>query len=294
MRAAERALPVMRGGQTLRFAILPDGEDPDSYLRRHGAEALASVLSKAHTLSQMIWRLETQGRRFETPEARAALSRRLRELARLAGDLDLRSSLLDQFRVLQDEQAPRPRRGRRDTPGKASTWDGVGPSRLAAGISRREKDREAGILLPLLLHPQWLEGHEEELAQLHFRDVDLERLRQEIVAWFSEAASLDADALARHLQRYGFGRILDQFAGHLTQQLATPYPVDSLERQHWCEMLAAMRHRAALEQERSTVDGVPSGDAGQLNRWFYRLDRLLNCDGTGDAEEDEGSGSPPS
>ena len=106
MRAAERALPVMRGGQTLRFAILPDGEDPDSYLRRHGAEALASVLSKAHTLSQMIWRLETQGRRFETPEARAALSRRLRELARLAGDLDLRSSLLDQFRVLQDEQAP--------------------------------------------------------------------------------------------------------------------------------------------------------------------------------------------
>ena len=297
MRAAERALPVMRGGQTLRFAILPDGEDPDSYLRRHGAEALASVLSKAHTLSQMIWRLETQGRRFETPEERAALSRRLRALARLAGDPDLRSSLLDQFRVLQDEQAPRPRRGRRDRRGRAkrSTWDGVGPSRLAAGESRgARKIGEAGILLPLLLHPEWLEGHEEELAQLHFRDADLERLRQEIVAWFSEAASLDADALARHLQRYGFGRILDQFAGHLTQQLATPYPADSLERQHWCEMLAAMRHRAALEQERSTVDGVPSGDAGQLNRWFYRLDRLLNRDGTGDAEEDEGSGSPPS
>ena len=70
MRAAERALPLMRGGQTLRFAVLPDGEDPDSYLRRHGAEALAAVLSKAHTLSQMIWRLETQGRRFD--DARGA------------------------------------------------------------------------------------------------------------------------------------------------------------------------------------------------------------------------------
>ena len=30
MRAAERALPVMRGGQTLRFVVLPDGDDPDS------------------------------------------------------------------------------------------------------------------------------------------------------------------------------------------------------------------------------------------------------------------------
>ena len=28
MRAAERALPLMRGGQILRFALLPDGEDP--------------------------------------------------------------------------------------------------------------------------------------------------------------------------------------------------------------------------------------------------------------------------
>ena len=78
------------------------------------------------------------------------------------------------------------------------------------------------------------------------------------------------------------------FFGHLQ------YSADAPDRQRWCEMLAAMRHRAALEQERSTVDGEPSGDAGDLNRWFYRLDRLLNRDGTGDAEEDEGSGSPPS
>ena len=293
MRAAERALPVMRGGQTLRFAILPDGEDPDSYLRRHGADALASVLSKAHTLSQMIWRLETQGRSFESPEEQASLRRRLRALARLAGDPDLRSSLIDQFKALQDERAVRPKRGHRGESRKPSAWDSVGPSRLAAGISRREKDREAAVLLPLLRWPEWLEGHEEELAQLQFRDRDLERLRQEIVAWFSESASLDADALARHLQQYGFERLLDQFAGHLTQQLATPYSADAQARQQWCEMLAAMRHRAALEQERSTVDGVPPGDVGHLNRWFYRLDRLLNRDGAGDTDEDEGSGKLP-
>jgi DNA primase len=292
MRAAERALPIMRAGQTLRFAVLPNGEDPDSYLRRHGAHALCSVLSKAHALSQMIWRLETQGRRFDTPEELAALSRRLRALARLAGDPDLRSSLLDQFRALLDEHAPWPGRGGRGPTRKASSWDGVGPSRLVAGIARREKEREAAILLPLLQQPEWLEGHEEELAKLQFRDAGLERLRQEIVAWFSEAASLDADALARHLHQYGLGRDLDQLAGHLTQQLGTPASADPAARQLWCEMLAAMRHRSALEQERSTVDGVASGDGGHLNRWFYRLDRLLNRDGAGEADQDEGSGKP--
>jgi DNA primase len=288
MRAAERALPAMRAGQTLRFALLPDGEDPDSYLRRHGAAALASVLSKAHTLSQMIWRLETQGRRFDTPEARAALSRRLRGLARLAGDPDLRTGLLDQFKALLADQAPRPARRDRTPERRASNWDGVGPSRLAAGITRRENEREAAILLPLLRWPEWLEGHEEELGQLQFRDAGYERMRQEIVAWYSEAASLDADALARHLHQYGLGRVLDQLAGHLTQQPATDPPADAQARQNWCEMLAAMRHRSALEQERSTVDGVTAGDGGHLNRWFGRLDRLLNRDGAGEADQDEG------
>ena len=242
----------------------------------------------------MIWRLETQGRRFDTPEARAALRRRLRALARLAGDPDLRHSLLDQFRMLLDELAPRPERsgrGGRGSPARASTWDGVGPSRLAAGITRRTMEREAALLLPLLRCPGWLEGHEEDLALLQFRDASLERLRQEIVAWFSEAASLDADALARHLHQYGLGRVLDQLADHLTQHLATLEPADETSRQRWCDMLAAMRHRSALEQERSTVDGVPASDGGHLNLWFYRLDRLLNRDGAGQAEQDDGSGN---
>ena len=98
----------------LRTDLLPHGSYPDvvlvidvlratttavTYLE-HGAEALAGVLSKAHTLSQMIWRLETQGRRFDTPEARAALASRLRNVTRLASDPDLRRSLWDQFRAL--------------------------------------------------------------------------------------------------------------------------------------------------------------------------------------------------
>ena len=297
MRAAERALSVMRGGQTLRFAVLPDGEDPDSYLRRHGPEALAAVLSKAHTLSQMIWRLEKQGNSLTTPEDRKSLSVKLTRYVRLAADRELRSDLYAQFKALIDQHVPRKSwSGKRavSNPRTASAWDGVGASRLAAGISRREQHREANLLLPLLRHPEWLEGHEEELALLQFHDPEMDALRQRIVEWFSETASLDADALARHLQQHGLGRILDQFAGHLTQQLATPYSADAPDRQRWCEMLAAMRHRAALEQERSTVDGVPSGDAGHLNRWFYRLDRLLNRDGGGEAEEDEGSGNPPS
>lgn len=298
LRAAERALPLMRGGQTLRFAVLPDGEDPDSYLRRHGAEALTAVLSKAHTLSRMIWRLETQGRRFEEPEARAALSRRLRGLAQLAGDPDLRASLLDQFRSLQHELSPRPQwtpRGQKRQPAKPSGWDGVGPARLAAGISRQEISREARLLQPLLRHPEWLQGHEEDFGQLQLTDPRLDLLRQEIVAWFVEAGNLDAEALQRHLLRYGFGPLLDQFAADLTPPTAPAHETDdAAHRQGWRDMLAATRHRAALHRERPTEDELRLGDGAEINRRFNTLDRLLNRDGADDAEADDASTGAPS
>ena len=53
-----------------------------------------------------------------------------------------------------------------------------------------------------------------------------------------------------------------------------------------------MRHRAALEQERSNRGWARLGDAGQINRWFYRLDRLLNRDGGDDAEADDAVDGP--
>jgi DNA primase len=298
LRAAERALPLMRGGQSLRFAILPDGEDPDSYLRRHGPEALTEVLSKAHSLSQMIWRLETQGKRFDTPEARAALSRRLRGFAHAATDPDLRASLWDQFRALLDEVAPKPARwakGQRPGPGtgagkaKAGAWEGVGPARLAAGISRQETSREARLILPLLRHPEWVVGCEEDLAEIHLEDPRLERLRQEVVLWVADTPNLDAATLQRHLLQYGFGPILDQFAADLTQPSPPATEADEpTRRQSWRDMLAAIRHKAALHRERATEDDLRLGDGEQINRWFYRLDRLLNRYGTDDVEPDGG------
>lgn len=287
MRAAERALAVMQGGQGLRFAILPDGEDPDSYLRRHGADALTEVLSKAHTLSQMIWRLETQGRRFDTPEARAGLSARLRTLCRLAADRDLRRGLAEQFRVLLDEQAPRPgRRGGAAPPKRAAAWDGVGASRLAAGLARQEMYEQARLLVPILRDPSWLAGCEDELAEISFTDPRLEALRQEIVTWFAEAPNLDAATLQRHLLRYGYGSLLDQLAADLTQpRPPAPDADEQAHRQGWRDMLAAIRHRAALHRERPTEADLRLGDEEQVNRWFYRLDHLLNRSGADDAEQ---------
>ncbi len=50
-RAAELALPALKPGRSLRFALLPEGKDPDDLVRDGGPEAFAAVLSAARPLA---------------------------------------------------------------------------------------------------------------------------------------------------------------------------------------------------------------------------------------------------
>jgi DNA primase len=79
-RAADLALPHLLPGKSLRFALLPEGQDPDDLARAGGRGAIEEVIGLARPLAEMIWTRETAGGSFATPERRAALEARIGEL----------------------------------------------------------------------------------------------------------------------------------------------------------------------------------------------------------------------
>ena len=79
-RAADLALPHLTPGKSLRFAIMPEGQDPDDLARSGGRAALDEVFAVARPLAEMVWLRATEGGVFATPERRAALEARLNEL----------------------------------------------------------------------------------------------------------------------------------------------------------------------------------------------------------------------
>src|SRR5690349_8915400 len=76
-RAADLALPALMPGKSLRFALLPEGQDPDDLARTGGRVAIEEVISAARPLADMIWSREIEGGNFATPERRAALEARI-------------------------------------------------------------------------------------------------------------------------------------------------------------------------------------------------------------------------
>lgn len=89
-RAADIALPHLKAGKSLRFAMLPQGQDPDDLARSGGPAAVGEVIGAARPLAEVLWLRETEGGGFDTPERRAALAGRLRALAGGIGDPDVR------------------------------------------------------------------------------------------------------------------------------------------------------------------------------------------------------------
>src|SRR3954469_18837150 len=91
LRALARALPLLAPGRSLRFALLPAGEDPDSLIRGGAPGAFPQILAAARPLSEMLWQTELNAGSIDTPERRADLERRLMAQAGLIADRTVQS-----------------------------------------------------------------------------------------------------------------------------------------------------------------------------------------------------------
>jgi DNA primase len=70
-RALEVSLPLATDAKPMKFLFLPEGEDPDTYVRRHGREQFERLVREAHTLTAfLLGELRSQSD-LETPEGRS-------------------------------------------------------------------------------------------------------------------------------------------------------------------------------------------------------------------------------
>jgi DNA primase len=281
-RLIERALPVLKPGKSLRFALLPAGHDPDSALRTWGRESLAARLDEAMGLAEFLWSIETRGVNMASVERRAALDRRLRDLAGRIGDRDLGRRFLEamvkRMRVAFASADP-PRRAAR-SPLAAPSDRGVGAARLRSPrLADPEGAVERELLGPIVVHPELLGEVEEELAAEEFAQPELERLRRGIVSWYGEHGDLDLGGLRAHLTEVGFASLVNQLTsmGPSTVWYCRPdvdraevldgWRARLAERRRWCQ-------RRAVGQ--AVADAVRGVRVDEARTQALAFDRLIN------------------
>src|SRR5690606_37589088 len=79
-KALESVLPRMRDGRQAFFAFLPDGEDPDSIVRKEGALGFDARLRAGTPLSQFFFDTLSEGVAASTLDGKARLAERVKPL----------------------------------------------------------------------------------------------------------------------------------------------------------------------------------------------------------------------
>jgi DNA primase len=228
-RAAHLALPHLKAGYSLSFAFLPAGEDPDSLIRSGGAAAMKKILDAALPLSQMLWRAETEGKDFSTPERRAGLERTLGEIVAAISDAkiadyyrrDFEQKVFDAFkrRAAPAQQRYEPR-GRQPLPrpgvygGGEKVSSAVKASLLVRSGPRGARHlKEIEIAALIVAEPAIVERHGELLADLPFTDGELDRLRQQLLNLAASGRRLEKQGLENHLVHLGMADLVARLRG---------------------------------------------------------------------------------
>ena len=245
-RAVDVALPRLLPGKSLKFALLPEGQDPDDLVRSGGREAVAEVLAQARPLADMLWSRETETGGFDSPERRAALEARISDVLSAIGNETVRKYYRQDFverlqRLFgQSERLPARRAAGEERWRGRNPWQGQGaganrspgfadraaivaygrpylvasPQLAASPLHRGHRTaiprREALILQAALNHPWLLHDHMEELAQLEFRHADAQKLKGVVIDIYAHDEGVDSARMKAEVTARGLREFVDR------------------------------------------------------------------------------------
>jgi len=316
-RAVDLALPQLRPGKSLGFALLPEGQDPDDLVRSNGREAVAEVITSARPLAEMLWLRETEQGGFDTPERRAAFEARINDVVATIGDETVRryyrQDLGGRLKRLFEGAEPVPMNRARDFRARRTDWQnrrsrghgagaGAGeplargqryvvlsPDLATSSVHRGPRSavprREALILQAVLNHPLLLHEHLEELAQIEFRHVDAQKIKSVLIDMFAHDGATEREQLHAELTARGLDAVRERIARAITTSSVWGVEPDAARDDvlaTWRQLLALHRQAYSLIKELKDAELALGQDGSSANfEWLRDVQaRIAAVDGT--------------
>ncbi len=206
-RSVERALPLLKPGQSLRFVALPDGQDPDDLLRAKGRAAMEKALENAIPLVDMLWQRELQTAPLNTPEDRAGLKNRIYTALRdIKHDIvrdQYKTVLLERFNA---EYGYRPASGRQYQARKSKFIPSGQKQAMSANAILSAKERR--IIGAIVEWPKLLERVDDTFFALRLTETGHSALQSTLLSYWRSTNTVEKSELYRHIEAEGLGNTL--------------------------------------------------------------------------------------
>jgi DNA primase len=264
-RALESAMPVLSGTHSVRFMFLPEGEDPDTLVRKIGKTAFEQQISQALSLSAFFLNQLRGGINRHDLDAHRTLIEKARPLLHSLQDETYRTLIVRELasHTKQEERAVRELLGLHPT--------ATSPTRPASqALPQRETPSLVRTAIRCLLYQPTLAGSIEDLPSLSQIEQPGMGLLLDLLETLQSNPNLNTAALIE--------RWRDTAEGKQLEKLATWQPsledTDSL-RHEFLGALARLeeQHRDSRTKtllDKSTQGGLTSDEKAELQRLLRR------------------------
>ena len=204
-RALENTLPVLRDGREARFLFLPEGEDPDTLVRKIGREAFETKVAQATHLSDFLFHHLSESLDLDSIDGRARLVDLARPLLARLPDGIFHQLLLERLAEIAGTDPAR-LSGRLENPAPEA------PPPPVRRPARPGTDSPVRGAIALLLHQPELAG---EVRGIAFREPDSlpgVTLLQELLEVLWQQPGLNTGALLERWRDRAEGRHLEKLA----------------------------------------------------------------------------------
>jgi len=268
-RSVERALPMIKPGQTLRFALMPEGQDPDDLIRAKGPIAMQTVLNDAVPLVDMLWQQEVSAQPLHTPEAKAGLKDRifgaLREITHDGVREQYKTALLARFNQEYGYQK------RKVSWGKTAIRKASPALKATMKPGVMEAARERRLIAAVIAWPDMLERIDHVLFACVFVTDIAQKLQTSLLNYWRDTIAVDKASLHAHIEAEGLEHFLRDLRRERRLTEAAMGGTD-----------ASPEHRTALWlAEAAAHDGQTSDDSAREDTRSRMADTIRddNADG---------------
>ena len=207
-RALENTLPVLRDGREARFLFLPDGEDPDSLVRKIGKQALEQQIASATHLSEFFFERLSSRLDINSIDGRARLVTDAKPLLGKLPDSTFQQLMVEQLAALAQTTAEQIA-GRLEIPLPETATTAAPQTRPVRQSAGKSPVRQA---LGLLLYQPSLAAEIQQPDFLQQCDVAGVPLLVEVLDLLQQHPGLSTGAVLEHWREREESRFLSKLA----------------------------------------------------------------------------------
>ena len=199
---SEKLIAFMKPGYSLSFLILPNGFDPDSFIRKNGKNNFESLLDQKIDIGNFIFENNLQNLQSTQPEERAGFEKKLIDTCLLIQDSTVKKYYVSFFKNKIFEQFSNKKNKNIKPLNKTKE--------LTRKITRYSSFelKEFSLMYLFLNNFTILRNQFEKVSLINFHNKNLEELRKVLINILGKIQTFKDFNLLKHLEENNFGHVI--------------------------------------------------------------------------------------